>query len=791
MPRKFVYEAQGKDVSPGELYKGITYSKEFGERGETRLVRKVDPGYVRFCKSCHKSFPSLGKGAKFSQKYKEAIDFLGWNLSAEELAAAFKLTLLAAIIFGFILIVVALMSPLPSYVASFTGMQELAIAYIFIPIILMVYAIVNFMQKYALNVAKTEQVKALTYVPEIMGYMIMSMKLVPNLEKSVEFAAEHGRGKIAEDFKKIIWDVQLGIFNTLSEALDDMAYKWGKFSEEFKTSLMMIRASVLEDTEAKRYQLLDKTMDNTLESIRNKMEQYARELSQPTVMLFYLGVLLPLTLIIILPVGSAFSGQALARPEIIILIYNIIIPAAAFIFARNVLKSRPPTYEPPIIPEGSPLVPPKWKMKLGNSFLDVRAVLFLVLLLGAGTSFFLHLNGIVIQKNAGTGFWGPVISYDCKTVNIKSEGIMVFLALDKTEECVYLEAGKENNYYGENGVLYQQLINSGESSEKASARVALERTQFFSEPKNDVTPYNLIFGSLITFSLLCFVFLYYSNIYKRKVQLDAIQMESEFKDSLYVLASRLGENKPVEEALRHAKEFLPSYKISNTLFGRTIDNINMLGMPLELAVFDPNYGSLKNNPSAIIRSSMRLLVDSVQLGAEVSARTLISLSLQLNNSEKVSKMLSILVQEITSTMKTMAVFVAPIVLGITTALQKIVIMTLGSIISQGTFERFSEMPSVTSPGVTASGVGNFTAGLSSLKFTAESFAQLVTPAQFTLIVAVYIIEIVIILTYYTTKIEEDNWLLAKINIGKALPIATVIFVVSIIVANSVVGTFTG
>ena len=139
-----------------------------------------------------------------------------------------------------------------------------------------------------------------------------------------------------------------------------------------------------------------------------------------------------------------------------------------------------------------------------------------------------------------------------------------------------------------------------------------------------------------------------------------MKMEYEFKDPLYVIASRMVENKPIEEALRHAQKFLPDYVISQKLFAKTVDNINLLGMPLENAVFDPNYGALKNNPSSLIRTSMKLLVDSVKMGVEVSARTLMSLSLQLQNSDKVNKMLSILVKNITSTMKTMAVFIAPV-----------------------------------------------------------------------------------------------------------------------------------
>ena len=64
----------------------------------------------------------------------------------------------------------------------------------------------------------------------------------------------------------------------------------------------------------------------------------------------------------------------------------------------------------------------------------------------------------------------------------------------------------------------------------------------------------------------------------------------------------MGENKPVEEALRHARDFLPDLKISKRIFARTIDNIEIMGMPLETAVFDESYGSLRNIPSNTIIS---------------------------------------------------------------------------------------------------------------------------------------------------------------------------------------------
>jgi len=767
-------------VSPGELYKGISYARrDFGE--ETKLVKRKDHWFVGFCKGVYKMSPSLGKGAKYSKKYKEAVDFLNWNLTPEEFSAAIKFSMIISIIIAFVLFVLVFVLGLFDAVVEFTGSALMGYFYMLAPLILIVYFTVNFVQKFPLNEAKLEQIRALTFVPEIMGYMIMSMKLVPNLEKAVEFAAFHGRGKIAEDLKKVIWNVELGIYKSLSEGLDDMAYKWGKFSQEFKSSLMMIRASVLETSEAKRYLVLDKTMEQTLESIKGKMEQYARNLSQPTVILFYLGVLLPLILIIVLPIGSAFSGEGLAKPEILILIYNILIPAATFIFASNVLRNRPPTYQPPIIPDSHPDLPKKFKMNLGKTFVDLRFVMLVVLIIGSAGTWFLHNNGIELEMDGDK---------------------ITLLRPDITQEFVLDRVNRPATWYDEKlpdgsyGGNIQSLIAGGWDPEKAVKENTFRKTMFYMEPENDITPYNLMFGAIITFSLLFFIYFNYTNIYKRKIQEETMEMETEFKDSLYIIASRMGENKPIEEALRHAQNFLPDYVISEKLFGRTVDNINLLGMPLENAVFDPNYGSLKDNPSSTIRTSMKLMVDSVKMGVDVSARTLMSLSMQLQNSEKVNKMLSILVKEITSTMKTMAIFIAPIVLGITTALQKIVMISMGSIVSEGSLNsaQATDLGGVDLAGTGfGSGLtdqlGAFSSSISSFNMDPAVFSSLVSPAQFTLIIALYVVEIVLILTYFTSELEENNPVLAKLRIATALPIALVVFVLSIIVANTVVGGF--
>ncbi len=772
MPEKKFYP------SIGELYGKITVSGEEFAEGERRLVREPDHPYVVLCKRLYAFSPSLGKGGSFSPENSSAIAFLKWRLSKEELTAASKIVLLASFLSAFLIgSLFIFIEPLNGFLELLSGGGVTGLLYAFMPPLLCAALLVNFFQSFPAREARREQTRALTYVPEILGYMIMSIKLVPNLEKAVEFAAQHGKGKIARDFNDLIWNVQIGVYNSLSEGLDALAYQWGKYSEEFKRSMMRIRASVIETTEAKRYALLDQTMSEMLESIKNKMEQYARDLSQPSSMLFYIGVLLPLLLIIILPVGSSFSGAPLANPVVLFLVYNVLIPLVTVVFAYNLLQNRPPSWAPPVIPDDYEGLPPKWRARVSGFEFDVRAAALLVLILGTFISFAVSTQGIPPKA-----FYGP-LGLPGKTPPVSPA--------DQQKADALLAAGKPATYFApdESGRRLGELVEQGlrsasegetqEVIEKARVQVKAEEQLFFSQSENDVAPYLLVFGLLITFSLSLYVFLHYSSIYKRKAQIVVQEMESEFKDSLYVIASRMGENKPLEEALRHVTEFLPDSRIAKTVFAKTLDNIKLLGMPLNDAVFDRNSGSVSRIPSTVIAGSMRMLVDSVQLGVNVAARTMISLSIQLQNAEKVNRALKVLVSDVTGTMKTMTMFIAPIVLGITTSLQRIVIVTISSIASSNILQS-AQQP--------IEGAGGAFSGLSASGFIKpESIANIATPTQFILIVALYIVELVFIMTYFTTKIEEDNDLLVKLNIGSFMPIAIVMFVVSMVLSNILVG----
>ncbi|HZX34256.1 MAG TPA: hypothetical protein VFF09_02650, partial [archaeon] len=190
----------------GELYGGITVSgKDFSE-GDRKLRKKQEPSFVSLCKRLYTMSPSMGKGGAFTEENKKAVQFLNWQLSPEEFSGASKIVLMLSLLAAFVAGTLVLFTPLNAIFSALkiTGINALLFAYG--PFLLGAVGLVSYFQGFPALEARKEQTRALTYVPEIMGYMIMSLKLVPNLEKAVEFSAEHGRGKIAFDLKNLLWE---------------------------------------------------------------------------------------------------------------------------------------------------------------------------------------------------------------------------------------------------------------------------------------------------------------------------------------------------------------------------------------------------------------------------------------------------------------------------------------------------------------------------------------------------------------------------------------------------------
>ena len=64
----------------------------------------------------------------------------------------------------------------------------------------------------------------------------------------------------------------------------------------------------------------------------------------------------------------------------------------------------------------------------------------------------------------------------------------------------------------------------------------------------------------------------------------------------------------------------------------------------------------------------------------------------------------------------------------------------------------------------------------------------VGPGEFTLVMGIYVIEVVILLTYFNSQIEDtQNKLHAYVSVAKALPVAIAVFSIVSLIAGSTMG----
>jgi len=188
--------------------------------------------------------------------------------------------------------------------------------------------------------------------------MSIAMKVVPNIEYAVKFAASNLSGPLSKDLKKLLWDVYVGKFNSVMEALDPFMEKWKRESEEFTKSIYLIKTSFFESGQ-KRDKMLNEAMNLILRGTKERMTGYARDLKSPITVLNALGILLPILGLIFFPIMSLFMPEIL-RPSFIILGYNIILPITVYWMMKNYLEKRPATFHQPDLSMHPKFIKEKW-----------------------------------------------------------------------------------------------------------------------------------------------------------------------------------------------------------------------------------------------------------------------------------------------------------------------------------------------------------------------------------------------------------------------------------------------
>jgi len=431
-------------------------------------------------------------------------------------------------------------------------------------------------------------------------------------------------------------------------ALLKFADFWGKWCDDLKRSIHLVRSSVLERSEGRRLSVLDKALDISLQGMRERMQKFAAGLYLPTLMIYSIGVLLPLVLVAVLPVLSAIGICASSWQ--VFIIYCVALPIAVWGLSRWALSKRPAAFPPPEVPN----------------------------------------NANRIRAGALAAAVGLVAAFPAIA---RALGLQVPLTI-----CSF-------------SILWS-----------------------------------------VTLGIVIYLHLTTAKAYELRTSVK--QMEDEFCDSLVQLGNQITEGRPAEGALERVATTMRGTQIAKVFF-RASDNIKLGGIGLRAALFDDEQGALKNVYSKTIHDTLRMLIDIVERSTKAAGDAVLRMADHLKGLKEVEADIRKSLGEVVTSMRSVALFFAPLIAAVTSRLQGVISSNPGT----ASFLNAGASPS---------------------------------PDAFLLALGLYVMALVVILISYATEIElGDDQLSKRIMIARGLPMAVAVFTISAIVSGQFLAALIG
>lgn len=607
---------------------------------------------------------------------KRAINFTRLRVTPTSVMSLTTLTIILFILIG---IIFSIFGILPIIGGISLGMFGILLAYYF--------------YHYPFNLMKEMRIKASSQIILTVLYMVVSMRLSPNLERALRFAAANITGPLAWDLRKLLWDIEMGKYYSARDAMDDYIAKWKPENEEFAEALRLIRNSTTQ-TPDKAKNTLNEALNVVLDGSKTRMKHYVQELKMPVMMIHMMGIVLPVLGSIMAPLVAVFMADVVQWWHFV-LGYNIILPIIIIWFIKNTLRKRPITFSP---------TSSKIRSNVGREF----AILSLSIIV---LTCFLFIPIIFFYQNP-----------KFLTSGVKAD-----------QSCLFFSIAIENC----------SLIS-----------LILSTT--------------IILGLALTLSLYFIL----SNSKWIKIHKKIRNIEGEFELALFQLGNKISSGMPTEVALEKSMDDVKDLNIAD-LFKKVIKNMKTLGMTFESALFDRKCGALRYYPSTIIKSIMRAIVDTSKKGVLYASESMFRISNYLKNIRETQEYIREMLEETVSSMKFQAYFLTPIVTGLVVSMADIIIVVLGRLGSY--LDKINIAHDYTSQ-----------LGFTDFSLIFGNLETSMSPSIFQLVVGIYLLEVIIILAMFITKISEgENKPIQWYTTGRMLVIGVVFYFMVTLISTSI------
>ncbi|MDP3728764.1 MAG: hypothetical protein Q8R18_04900 [bacterium] len=317
--------------------------------------------YERACKFAHSIIDLAPTNKEYQKKVEQAIESTHLDVTPASVYTLAILVMFSFIFLGFFIGFVSFL---------FDSTQ------IFLALFLIVMGIVLLkpLSNYPIHIAQKRRLQASNQMVLCILYVVIYMRHTSNLEHAIKFAGEHVGNPLALDLRKVYWDVETNKYPTIQKSLDIYLEGWKDYNLAFVESFHLIESSLVESSETRRIELLEKALNVILEGTYDSMLHYAQEVKSPITTLHMLGVILPILGLIVLPLMGSFLGVKWYH---IALLYNVLLPFIVFYIGYTILAKRPIGYAQSDI-SSLPQFEDMRKFQLGNLLIDPKVIAFAV-----------------------------------------------------------------------------------------------------------------------------------------------------------------------------------------------------------------------------------------------------------------------------------------------------------------------------------------------------------------------------------------------------------------------------
>jgi len=315
--------------------------------------------YERLCR-LSANIVTMKASGNTKKNLEQAIAFTSMKITPDSVMSLIVMTM---IIFAALTPMIIVMNIVPIYLTMLIPLIGVTLSFYFL--------------KYPNNYVKKLRIQASSQVVLAILYMVISMRISPNLERALSFSASNVSGALAWDMRRLLWDIEMRKYYSASDAMSDYIVKWKSENEEFSEALRLIRESGTHSPQ-RATAILDQALEVILEGTKVRMKHYAQELQLPVTIIHMMGILLPVMGTIMAPLAAVFLSD-MVGPIHFIIGYNIALPIMLLWFINTTLGKRPMTFSQVEL-KNHPAAPKNGCFIAGKSNIPVMPIAIIVLI---------------------------------------------------------------------------------------------------------------------------------------------------------------------------------------------------------------------------------------------------------------------------------------------------------------------------------------------------------------------------------------------------------------------------